>query len=64
MTECNYVYSTECNFVEASNLNNPQFRINEINEINDYVIAEIKERELISTILASILLLLIILINP
>ena len=64
MTECNYVYSTECNFVEVSNLNNSQFRINEINEINDYVIAEIKERELISTILASILLLLIILINP
>ena len=32
----------------ASNLNNQQFRINKINEIKDYFIAEIKERELMS----------------
>ena len=36
----------ECN--EASNLNNQQFRLNKINEIKYYFIAEIKERELMS----------------
>ena len=36
----------ECN--EASNLNNQQFRLNKINEIKDYFIAEVKERELMS----------------
>ena len=41
--ECN---SMECN--EASNLNNQQFTLNKINEIKDYFIAEIKERELMS----------------
>ena len=44
--ECN---SIECNSIEcneASNLNNQQFRLNKINEIKDYFIAEIKEREL------------------
>ena len=41
MSECN---SIECN--EASNLNNQQFRLNKINEIKDYFIAEIKERKL------------------
>ena len=44
MAECN---SIECN--EASNLDNQQFRQNKINEIKDYIIAEIKERELMST---------------
>ena len=38
--------SIECN--ETSNLNNQQFRLNKINEIKDYLIAEIKERELMS----------------
>ena len=38
----------ECNSVEASNLNNQQFRLNKINEIENYFIAEIKERELMS----------------
>ena len=38
--------SVECN--EASNLNNQQFRLNKINEIKNYFIAEIKERELMS----------------
>ena len=38
--------SVECN--EESLLNNQQFRLNKINEIKDYFIAEIKERELMS----------------
>ena len=37
---------------EPSNLNNQQFRVNKINEINDYFIAKIKERELMSKILS------------
>ena len=32
--------------IEEPNLNNKQFRLNKINEIKDYFIAEIKEREL------------------
>ena len=32
----------ECN--EASNLDNQQFRLNKINEIKDYFIAEIREK--------------------
>ena len=42
------VDSIECNSVETSNFDNQQFRLNKINEIKDYFIAEIKERELIS----------------
>ena len=38
----------ECNSVETSNLDNQQFRLNKINEIKNYFIAEIKERELMS----------------
>ena len=63
MVECNSVESIECNSIETSNLDNQQFRVNKINEIKDYFIAEIKERELISKNLAIILLLLAILIN-
>ena len=55
--------SVECNFIEKSNiypnlnatqlnqiaLNEKQnFRLNKINEIKDYFVAEIKERELMS----------------
>ena len=41
--------STECNSIETSNLNNQQFRLNKINEIEDcFFFAEIKERELMS----------------
>ena len=40
--------SIECNSVETSNLNKQQFILNKINEIKDYFIAEIKERELMS----------------
>ena len=34
--------------IDTSNLNNQQFRLNKISEIEDYFIAEIKERELMS----------------
>ena len=47
-TECNSVESIEHNSVDTSDLNNQQFRLNEISEIEDYFIADIKERELMS----------------
>ena len=47
MAECNSVDSTECNSVETSNLNNQHFRLNKVNKIKEYFIAEIKEREII-----------------
>ena len=37
--------------------NKQQFRLNKINEIKDYFLAEIKERELISKIFVNILFL-------
>ena len=43
LMECN-----EHNSIDTSNLNNQQFRLNKITEIEDYFIAEIKERELMS----------------
>ena len=46
MAECNFVHSIGCNSIETSNLNNQQFRLNKINEIKNYFIAEIKESEL------------------
>ena len=46
--ECNSIESIKHNSIETSNLNNQQFRLNEISEIEDYFIAEIKERELMS----------------
>ena len=39
---------SECNSIEASNLDNQQFTLNKINEIKNCFIAEIKERELMS----------------
>ena len=49
MTECN---SIECNIypnLNATPLNDQQqFRLNKINEIKDYFIAEIKERQLMN----------------
>ena len=45
------IKSFECNSVESidtPNLNNQQFRLNKISEIEEYFIAEIKERALIS----------------
>ena len=39
---------SECNSIETSSLDNQQFRLNKINEIKDYFVGEIKERELMS----------------
>ena len=47
-TECNSIESIEHNSTDTSNPNNQQFRVNKISEIEDYFIAEIKERELMS----------------
>ena len=46
MTECNShnIYPN----LSASTSNDQQFRLNKINEVKDYFIAEIKERELMS----------------
>ena len=46
--ECNSIESIEHSYVDISNLNNQQFRLNKISEIEDYFISEIKERELMS----------------
>ena len=43
-----FIESIEHNSVDTSNLNNQQFRLNKIGEIEDYFITEVKERELIS----------------
>ena len=42
--ECNSIGSIEHNFIDTLNLNNQQFRLNKISEIEDYFITEIKER--------------------
>ena len=47
-TECNSIESIERNSIDTSNLNNQQFRLNKISEIENYFITEIKERELMS----------------
>ena len=48
--------SIECNPIEdnsiETNLNNQQFRLNKINEIKGYFIAEIKERQLMNKVLS------------
>ena len=43
--ECNSIESIGHNSIDTSDLNNQQFRPNKISEIEDYFIAEIKERE-------------------
>ena len=48
MVECNSIESIERNSIDTSNLNNQQYSLNKISEIEDYFIAEIKERELMS----------------
>ena len=48
MVKCNSIESVEHNSMDTSNLNNQQFRLNKISEIEDYFITEIKERELMS----------------
>ena len=52
-----YIVNLECNSHETSNLSaapldNQQFRLNKINEIKNYFIAQIKERELMSKTLS------------
>ena len=42
--KCNSAESIEHNFIDTSNLNNQQSRLNKINEIEDYFVTEIKER--------------------
>ena len=44
MVEINSVESIEHNSIDTSIPNNQQFRLNKISEIEDYFIAEIKER--------------------
>ena len=61
--KCNSIESIEHNFIDTSNLNNQQFRLNKISEIEDYFIAEIKERELMSKKLSKYISFLIIFIN-
>ena len=46
--ECNSIESIEHNSIDTSNLNNHQFRLNKISEIEDSFIAEVKERQLMS----------------
>ena len=54
----------DANQLSATPLNDQQqFRQNKINEVEDYFIAEIKERKLMSKCLANALIRLIILIN-
>ena len=48
MIKCNSIESIEYNFIDTSNLNNQQFRLNKISEIENYFITKIKERELMS----------------
>ena len=53
MVECNSIESNsvesfEHNSIDTSNLNNQQFTLNKIREIEDYFITKIKERELMS----------------
>ena len=42
------IKSIECNSIDIPNLNNQQFRLNKISENEEYFIAEIEERVLIS----------------
>ena len=48
MVESNSIESIVHNSIDTSNLNNQQFSLNKTSEIEDYFIAEIKERELMS----------------
>ena len=61
--ECNSIESIEHNSIDTSNLNNQQFRLSKINEIEDYFITVIKERELMSKKLCKYISFFIILIN-
>ena len=65
MDECNSIECSSTEFIEHSsidtpNLNNEQFRLNEISEIEDYFITEIKESELMRKRLSRYIFFLII----
>ena len=61
--ECNSIESIEHSSIDTSDLNNQQFRLNKISEIEDYFIADIKERELMSKKLSIYFFFFIILTN-
>ena len=46
MVECKSIESIEHHSIDTSNLNNQQFSLNKIGEIEDYFIIEINKREL------------------
>ena len=48
MVKISSVESIEHNSIDTLNLNNQLFRLNKINKIENYFIAEIRERELMS----------------
>ena len=56
MVEISSLPSIERNSIDTLNLNNQQFRLNKISEIENYFITEIKERELMSKRLLIILI--------
>ena len=62
MVECSSIECIEHNSIDTSNLNNQQFRLNKISEIEDYFITEIKQKELMSKKLSKYIF-FIILIN-
>ena len=43
MVKCSSIESIEHNSIDTSNLNNQQFRLNKISEIEDYFITEINK---------------------
>ena len=59
MVEINSIESIEQNSFDTSNLNNQQFRLNKVSDIEDYFITEIKERELMSKKYMSFFIILI-----
>ena len=48
MVEIKSIERNSIESIDTPNLNNQQFRLNKISEIEEYFIAEIKERELMS----------------
>ena len=48
MFEIKFIKRNSIEPIDTPNLNNQQFRLNKISEIEEYFIAEIKERELMS----------------
>ena len=63
MVEIKSIKRNSIESIDTPNLNNQQFRINKISEIEEYFIAEIKERKLMSKNSVNIFLFLITLIN-